>query len=91
MIVKSKRFFLWFLEIQDNDDNKDDFLRESESHDSPFLFWSLCGTKRNSFIKSKEGTFFSGGRGEIWLIVDPGLGPRRFHVIVGEGGRENVN
>lgn len=87
MIVKSKRFFLWFLEIQDNDDNKDDFLRESESHDSPFLFWSLCGTKRNSFIKSKEGTFFSGGRGEIWLIVDPGLGPRRFHVIVGEGGK----
>lgn len=84
---KFVRFFLWFLEIQDNDDNKDDFLRESESHDSPFLFWSLCGTKRNSFIKSKEGTFFSGGRGEIWLIVDPGLGPRRFHVIVGEGGK----
>lgn len=74
---------------RNTDDNEDDRLREWSLTvlDSPLLLIPLWH-ERNSFIKSKKDSPFFEGGGGIWLMVDPGLGPRRFHVIVREGKRE---
>lgn len=71
----------WFAFVKS--DSYDFFLQQFSRFIFPLLIPLWHETQQ--FHKIEEGTFFR--EGEIWLIVDPGLGPRRFHVIVREGGK----
>lgn len=71
----------WFAFVKS--DSYDFFLQQFSRFIFPLLIPLWHETQQ--FHKIEEGTFFR--EGEIWLIVDPGLEPRRFHVIVREGGK----
>lgn len=76
-------FSISLIRIRIKSDSYDFFLQQFSRFIFPLLIPLWHETQQ--FHKIEEGTFFR--EGEIWLIVDPGLGPRRFHVIVREGGK----